>query len=240
MVTSAKMWRKNGHVVFSDFLHKYYLHNLTKNNLREEPKNHSFNASKYLPYDLQVLQPCENLQKYIDLNENFKSGQILLAQDCSYCYNKWLLKWTVLLENSRTWKIKILPLEYTRLLSSVLTTLFPFLLYPAISPVNLLATTLSLSAVNLVLCSISRNQSTPFSYFWSSTLYGNGEICYKNTFAEDRIMPVIAKVKVMNIPLVFEPPHDKINKMTVRPTKTQISLGICPVWSVLAVHSVGS
>ena len=28
----------------------------------------------------------------------------------------------------------------------------------------------------------------------------------------------------------FEPPHDKTNKMTVHPAKTQISLGICPVW----------
>ena len=27
----------------------------------------------------------------------------------------------------------------------------------------------------------------------------------------------------------FEPPHDKTNKMTVRPAKTQISLGIRPV-----------
>ena len=31
--------------------------------------------------------------------------------------------------------------------------------------------------------------------------------------------------------LAFEPPHDKTNKMTVRPAKTQISLGIRPVWS---------
>ena len=30
----------------------------------------------------------------------------------------------------------------------------------------------------------------------------------------------------------FEPPHDKTNKMTVHPVKTQISLGIHPVWSV--------
>ena len=30
---------------------------------------------------------------------------------------------------------------------------------------------------------------------------------------------------------IFEPPHDKTNKMNVRPAKTQISLGICPVWS---------
>ena len=29
----------------------------------------------------------------------------------------------------------------------------------------------------------------------------------------------------------FEPPHDKTNKMTMRPAKTQISLGIRPVWS---------
>ena len=31
--------------------------------------------------------------------------------------------------------------------------------------------------------------------------------------------------------LRFEPPRDKTNKMTVRPAKTQISLGIRPVWS---------
>ena len=30
---------------------------------------------------------------------------------------------------------------------------------------------------------------------------------------------------------IYEPPHDKTNKMTVRPVKTQISLDIRPVWS---------
>ena len=30
---------------------------------------------------------------------------------------------------------------------------------------------------------------------------------------------------------IYELPHDKTNKMTVCPAKTQISLGICPVWS---------
>ena len=30
---------------------------------------------------------------------------------------------------------------------------------------------------------------------------------------------------------IYEPRHDKTNKMTVRPAKTQISLGIYPVWS---------
>ena len=33
-----------------------------------------------------------------------------------------------------------------------------------------------------------------------------------------------------------EPRHDKTNKLSVRPVKTQISLGIRPVWSVIAVH----
>ena len=34
---------------------------------------------------------------------------------------------------------------------------------------------------------------------------------------------------------IIEPPRDKTNKMTVCPAKTQISLGIHPVWSVFAV-----
>ena len=34
-----------------------------------------------------------------------------------------------------------------------------------------------------------------------------------------------------NVYITFEPPHDKTNKMSVRPAKTQISLGIRPVWS---------
>ena len=34
---------------------------------------------------------------------------------------------------------------------------------------------------------------------------------------------------------IFEPRHDKTNKVSVRPAKTQISLGIHPVWSVFAV-----
>ena len=31
--------------------------------------------------------------------------------------------------------------------------------------------------------------------------------------------------------IIFEPPHDKTSKMNMRPAKTQISLGIRPVWS---------
>ena len=37
-----------------------------------------------------------------------------------------------------------------------------------------------------------------------------------------------------------EPRHDKTNKMTVHPARTEISLGIRPVWSVFAVHLMGS
>ena len=42
--------------------------------------------------------------------------------------------------------------------------------------------------------------------------------------------------------LIFRslPPHNKTNKMTVRPAKTPISLGIRPVWSEFAVRSMGS
>ena len=29
----------------------------------------------------------------------------------------------------------------------------------------------------------------------------------------------------------YEPPHDNTNKVSVRPERTRISLGICPVWS---------
>ena len=40
-----------------------------------------------------------------------------------------------------------------------------------------------------------------------------------------------------------ELPHDKSNKMTVRPVKTQVSLKICPVWSeslLSAWRNIGS
>ena len=38
----------------------------------------------------------------------------------------------------------------------------------------------------------------------------------------------------------FEPEHDKTNKVNVHPAKTQISLGMRPVWSVFAVRLMGS
>ena len=37
---------------------------------------------------------------------------------------------------------------------------------------------------------------------------------------------------------LYQPPHDKTNKTTVRPAKTQISLGIRPVWCLIRVFTV--
>ena len=37
--------------------------------------------------------------------------------------------------------------------------------------------------------------------------------------------------------LLCEPRHDKTNRVSVRPAKTLISLGICPVWSVFTVRA---
>ena len=42
------------------------------------------------------------------------------------------------------------------------------------------------------------------------------------------LCPVMCKLSEL---FTNEPRHDKTNKMSVRPVKTQISLGICPVWS---------
>ena len=42
---------------------------------------------------------------------------------------------------------------------------------------------------------------------------------------------ILELTHLTNIVILSEPRHDKTNKMTVRPAKTQISLGIHPVWS---------
>ena len=39
------------------------------------------------------------------------------------------------------------------------------------------------------------------------------------------------RVSLTSLKSKFEPRHDKINKMSVRPAMTQISMGIRPVWS---------
>ena len=41
----------------------------------------------------------------------------------------------------------------------------------------------------------------------------------------------VSRVKQWDLPNTNEPRHDKTNKMSVSPAKTQISLGIRPVWA---------
>ena len=52
-------------------------------------------------------------------------------------------------------------------------------------------------------------------------------ICRKYVRREKTIH--YSKPGIIDLPV--EPPRNKTNKMTVRPAKTQISLGVCPVWS---------
>ena len=70
------------------------------------------------------------------------------------------------------------------------------------------------------------------------TYFKNDTITVKN---HDRLIPFQneAEIDFKAIPVSLtdmsaatnEPPHDKTNKMTVRPAKTQVSLGIHPIWS---------
>ena len=60
-----------------------------------------------------------------------------------------------------------------------------------------------------------------FFFFFHSIFFF---ICWKPF---DSVCPLAIKINVLTYSLVypiFEPPHDKTNKMTVRPAKTQISL----------------
>ena len=51
----------------------------------------------------------------------------------------------------------------------------------------------------------------------------------KGTFISPKI--IFGNNKTYIIYEITEPPHDKTNNVVVRPAKTQISLGIRPVWS---------
>ena len=76
-----------------------------------------------------------------------------------------------------------------------------------------------------------------------SLVYGNG-------YFVDHMIPVLHFIGlevwctdvphdnfvVLGCTWINELRHDKTNKMSVRPVKTQISLGSCPVWSVFAVR----
>ena len=60
----------------------------------------------------------------------------------------------------------------------------------------------------------------------------------KNRFSHDLALMILHHI--LAIVNAFEPRHDKTNKVSVRPAKTQISLGIRPVLLVFAVRLMGS
>ena len=64
---------------------------------------------------------------------------------------------------------------------------------------------------------MSRKELTDLAYYSGFQYYQNESCC-----------------------LTYEPRHDKTNNVVVRPAKTQISLGMRPVWSVFAVRLMGS
>ena len=75
---------------------------------------------------------------------------------------------------------------------------------------------------------------------WVPTIYGFTENC-REFFNYHQIPTLsVALYRTSSDAAEHEPRHDKTNKMSVRPAKTQISLGIHPVWSVFAVRSMGS
>ena len=56
---------------------------------------------------------------------------------------------------------------------------------------------------------------------------------YKGHFVSSLLIVGVYKCDKMSLDMTT-------NKMSVRSAKTQISLGICPVWSVFPVRSMGS
>ena len=74
---------------------------------------------------------------------------------------------------------------------------------------------------------------TVSSYLYVSKLSFTVGLCFisKPTNTHTLFMKTIALAVLTLVCFKFEPPHDKTNKMTVRPAKTQINLGIRPVWS---------
>ena len=70
--------------------------------------------------------------------------------------------------------------------------------------------------------------------YWIYVLFVSIEVRYKvdgKTRYEFHILPKAPNRKETKHKGPHEPQHDKTNKMTLRPAKTQISLGIRPVWS---------
>ena len=83
--------------------------------------------------------------------------------------------------------------------------------------------------------SVDPDQTAPLGAVWSgSALFAQtclsenlGKLLITATFW----LPEFFQIFTVYFPGIFEPRHDKTNKMSVHPAKTQISLDIRPVWS---------
>ena len=72
------------------------------------------------------------------------------------------------------------------------------------------------------------NQSTEIVILWSHTsLSTHPHMIKSQSFLYGKSIILLMETALY----ITEPHHDKTNKMSVRPTKTKISLGIRPVWS---------
>ena len=96
----------------------------------------------------------------------------------------------------------------------------------------------SLRMVNIYLCLLLGNLHTNRCIQWhpfnclSSHLSNNEVPLYIIFCWEENLNQNLHQKHVMWLwQCINEPPHDKTNNVAVRPAKTQISLGIRPVWS---------
>ena len=76
--------------------------------------------------------------------------------------------------------------------------------------------------------------------FFTIQIYGTYRYIISKSNKINHMIQIICFLTLFINNNLSEPPCDKTNKMTVRPAKTQISLGIRPVRSVFAVRSIGS
>ena len=91
------------------------------------------------------------------------------------------------------------------------------------------------SPKSIVLCSLMNNCLNRSCLSWVYTFENSSNLSWCTTVVCSHCHKLSTTVK--QIRWVFESWHDKTNKMCGQPAKTQISLGICPVWSrVFAVH----
>ena len=77
--------------------------------------------------------------------------------------------------------------------------------------------------------SMHKNWKNPTSYKININIVAKGASATVQAVGNIAVLP--PAFNNLNWTNKYEPPRDKTNRMTVRPAKTQISLGIRPVWS---------